>query len=192
MRFREQIGVAEADGWSGIVWEGAVRLCPARPLPVYRHLPSQTPHPTRDPRGHSYSAPHPFETKEPWELCEAYRFGIDLYHQGYLWESHEAWEALWRATGRNSAEGVFLQALIRNSAALLKYRVGNGRGTRQHGKAAWQLLRQAASLNPSRKAILGVDLGGLQDSVEACYRPLWESPDGFAAAGQPPRIVVLA
>ena len=101
----------------------AVRYAPGRPFPVYAFLPGRDPHPTRDPRGHSFGA----EAARPpclppgrWRESEAYLYGVDLYNHGYLWEAHEAWEGLWHASKSDADQAAFLQGLIQCAAAALK------------------------------------------------------------------------
>ncbi len=94
-----------------------------RPLPTYRHLPGKTPHPTRDPRGHSYDRPEPDLpdlNHENWAKCDEYLYGIDLFNEGYWWECHEVLEGLWHASGIGSEAGHVLQAVIQCAAAHLK------------------------------------------------------------------------
>lgn len=94
-----------------------------RPLPVYRHVPGRTPHPTRDPDGHSYglSAPElPDLNTHDWRRCEHYLFGIDLFNAGYWWECHEVLEGLWHAAGIGTPAAHVLQAVIQCAAAHLK------------------------------------------------------------------------
>jgi hypothetical protein len=121
----------------------------------------------------------------PWETCEAYRYGIDLYHQGYFWEAHEAWELLWRAAGRESVEGEFVQALIRNSAALLKAHTGNQRGTFRHSRAAFLLLGGVLDQRGAGSRVLGMDVMDLMDQMDACYGEIWDGGNGL---GAPPRL----
>lgn len=94
-----------------------------RPFPAYKHLPGQTPHPTRDPAGHSYGQAEPelpdLNVSE-WHDCEHYLFGIDLFNEGYWWECHEVLEGLWHASGIGSEAGHVLQAVIQCAAAHLK------------------------------------------------------------------------
>ena len=75
------------------------RYLPERPFPAYAFLPGRDPHPTRDPRGHSYAEPegepHTWRPDEEWRENQEYLFGCDLYNAGYLWEAHEAWEDIW-------------------------------------------------------------------------------------------------
>jgi len=97
-----------------------------RPLPAYRHVPGRTPHPTRDPEGHSFDRPAPDLSDLPdlnhenWRKSEEYLFGIDLFNEGYWWECHEVLEGLWRAAGVGSEAGHVLQAVIQCAAAHLK------------------------------------------------------------------------
>ena len=101
------------------------------PFPAYRYVPGRSPHPTRDVNGHSYGR-HPSEpagfTEDTWDRCDQYLFGIDLFNHGYWWEAHEAWEGCWRAAGRDTSTGRFVQALIQTSAACLKKFMGQSDG----------------------------------------------------------------
>ena len=94
-----------------------------RPLPAYRHLPGQTPHPTRHPEGHSCDLPEPDLpdlNHEDWRKSEEFLYGIDLFNEGYWWECHEVLEGLWHAAGIGSEAGHVLQAVIQCAAAHLK------------------------------------------------------------------------
>ena len=103
-----------------------------RPFPAYAFLPGRDPHPTRDPRGHSYSeareAPPPSVDPEGWEACPDYLYGVDLYNHGYLWEAHEAWEGLWHVSKHDPVQADFLQGLIQCAAACLKVPMEQPRG----------------------------------------------------------------
>ncbi len=100
------------------------RYLPERPFPAYAFLPGRDPHPTRDPRGHSYAepegAPHTWRSHEEWRENQEYLFGCDLYNAGYLWEAHEAWEDIWHPSKHDVIQADFLQGLIQCSAASLK------------------------------------------------------------------------
>jgi uncharacterized protein len=110
----------------------AARYLPARPFPAYAFLPGRDPHPTRDPRGHSFGseheAPAAYLAPERWSENEDYLFGVDLYNHGYLWEAHEAWEGLWHAARHDAEQAEFLQGLIQCAAASLKVTLGTPRG----------------------------------------------------------------
>ena len=98
-----------------------------RPFPAYRFVPGKTPHPTRDPHGHSYGVTEvqlgSFDPDD-WPACSRYLYGIDLFNYDYWWEAHEAWEAVWRAAGRQSTTGLFIQGLIQIAVARLKLHQG--------------------------------------------------------------------
>ena len=97
------------------------------PFPPYTFIPGQTPHPTRDPQGHSYGQEHVEHiafSQEAWEQCQSYLYGIDLFNHDYWWEAHEALEAVWVAAGRTTKTGYFIQGLIQIAVAQLKQHQG--------------------------------------------------------------------
>jgi uncharacterized protein len=100
-------------------------------LPAYRYVPGQSPHPTRDPDGHSFGKKNRVSqrlTKENWRTSTTYLFGIDLFNAGYYWEAHETWEQLWKLENQKSITALFLQGLIQISAGALKARLQNEEG----------------------------------------------------------------
>lgn len=108
------------------------RYAPARAFPPYAFLPGRDPHPTGDPRGHSYGVEdaHPPRYMAPasWRENEDYLFGCDLYNHGYLWEAHEAWEGLWHLARADADQADLLQGLIQCAAACLKIPMDQPRG----------------------------------------------------------------
>jgi uncharacterized protein len=143
------------------------RLLPDRPFPPYAYVPGDTPHPTRDPGGHSYGAE--FEIPEPpnpedWRGCREYLYGIDLFNHGFYWEAHEAWEGLWVACGRRGPTATYLQALISLAAAGLKARSGSAHGMRANAGKAVRLLESVARHAGShRTRYMGLDFRALAD-----------------------------
>lgn len=106
-----------------------VRYCSQRPFPPYRHVPGVTPHPIRDPQGHSHGLEEddcPVSLPAAWRQTEDYLYGVDLFNFAYWWEAHEAWEGLWNKTEDDCR--LFLQGLIQISAALIKYHMRQLRG----------------------------------------------------------------
>lgn len=97
-------------------------------LPSYRFVPRRSPHPTTDPRGHSYERPPPFEVAPMdgyrWWESPAYLYGCDLYNRGFWWEAHEAWEAVWQLADKESPERAGLQGLIQLANCHLKLHMG--------------------------------------------------------------------
>jgi hypothetical protein len=59
----------------------------------------------------------------PWS-GEAFLRGVELWNRGEFWEAHEAWEGPWRAAGRDTPLGRFLQGLILLAAAGVKHERG--------------------------------------------------------------------
>ena len=55
---------------------------------------------------------------------EAWIGGLRCFEQGYFWEAHELWEAVWMACPPNSGERVLVQAGIQLANAGLKARMG--------------------------------------------------------------------
>lgn len=128
-----------------------------QPFPPYRYVPGRSPHPTRDPQGHSFllSVSPRALSPETWRTCEQYLYAIDLFNHGYWWEAHEALEPFWRAAGRDSEAGRFLQGVIQLAAALLKDSMGLERPARRLATAA------CVKLLDTPKEMFGIDPAAL-------------------------------
>jgi hypothetical protein len=137
------------------------RLVPGRPFPAYAFLPGRDPHPTRDPRGHSYGAaegPGAYLAADDWRDNEDYLFGIDLYNHGYLWEAHEVWEGLWHAAKHDRAQADVLQGLIQCAAASLKIPMGQPTGLKSLTRLGTEKLeRTARAVGPEYMGLHLVD-----------------------------------
>lgn len=135
-----------------------------KPFPSYRFVPGRTPHPTRDPQGHSHGLQEPtlsgFEP-EQWFECEMYLFGIDLFNHHYWWEAHEAWEIVWKCVPRHSQSGLFLQGLIQITAAMLKTEQGLGRASERLARSG------IAKLGLAGKVYCGVDIPDFEANVRS-------------------------
>lgn len=167
----------------------------ARRLPPYRHVPGLTPHPVRDPAGHSHGvAPGALELSpealvEGWMDCEPYLYGVDLFNRAYFWEAHEAWEEVWNAVGHRTPPGRLLQGMIQVSAALLKRHLEVPRGAvGNFRKAGAHFDAVEASLGPT---VLGLDLRAWRSKVAALLEgrsgefPYIELVDGPGTASGP-------
>ena len=134
----------------------------SRPFPAYRHRPGLTPHPVRDPDGHSYEKTSANETvdEDSWFTSETYLFAIDLLNDGYYWEAHEELEGLWLTAGRDSPIGRFLQGIIQLAAALLKLEAGKTQSATKLCEAAAAKLREPA------QTYLGLDGERLAEQLE--------------------------
>ena len=100
------------------------RYAPDIKFPPYRHIPGITPHPTRDPQGHSYGVPEIKPKHMPvdqWKENKTYLHGIDLYNFSYWWECHETLEGLWHAAGRVTTQAQYYQGIIQIAAAHIKF-----------------------------------------------------------------------
>lgn len=136
----------------------------ARIFPAYRFVPGKTPHPVRDPEGHSYhkSAPQlpPFAADQ-WQACEEYLYGIDLFNHGYWWEAHEALEAVWVAAGRQTETGLFIQGLIQIAVAHLKRLQGFNDVARRMAQDGLDKMK------PIHGVLMGIDVDALRHEVRA-------------------------
>lgn len=153
----------------------------ARSFPAYRFVPGETPHPTRDPDGHSRgetTVPHAPWTPVEWRTLDAWRWAVDLFNHEYWWEAHEALEDLWNAADRTTDHARFAQSLVHLSAALLNRRRGHLEASRRQAARSLRGLRAARALGPR---VMGVDLRTLTADVRSA----------FFRGGPPPRIVLL-
>lgn len=128
---------------------GAVRLLPSTELPGYTFVPgTDTPHPIRDPRGHSYqrkSPPPRMLTPTNWAENRHYLLALDYFNHGFYWEAHEEWERLWRASGPDTPVGKFLKGLVKLSAAGVKVRENSIHGVRRHAASAGEVFADVAA-----------------------------------------------
>ena len=105
------------------------RLVPGAPLPPYSYVTGRFPHPTSDPRGHSYghaptagrrstrSSGAPGATICSAAICST---------TATTGKRHETWEAVWKACGRRGTPADFLKGLIKLAAAGVKSRARAG------------------------------------------------------------------
>jgi hypothetical protein len=143
-----------------------------RTLPPYSYVPGhEHPHPVTDPRGHLYGQSHSIPVSpeslaqlstEPasrrqslaalFAMNPQWLYALDLFNEGFYWESHESWESFWHALGRTSPEAQFVQGLIHLAAACVKIREGRPKGGRsthnepEHSWATWERHRLATQV----------------------------------------------
>jgi predicted metal-dependent hydrolase len=149
-----------------------------KPLPPYRYVRGVHPHPTRDPRGHSYIEATSHERHLPWHPDEwrtvsDWLYGVDLFHRFYFWEAHEAWEGLWTVMPRESAPALLLQGLIQIAAALLKLHGGQLHGMRILSESGLHKLQQVAAIHP---LLLGLDIPETMQEFASYFARLRSSP----------------
>src|SRR5688500_4814146 len=156
---------------------GSPRRYSLRPLPPYRFVPGETPHPTRDPCGHSFGVNTGVQgvwRLEDWRGLDEWLWAVDLFNLGYWWESHEALEALWHAAGRTTAPARFVQSLVHLSAACLNRRRVHPEAAKRQAARAVRGLRAArgvAALTAGRSGsvVMGIDLDRLIRDVEHSF-----------------------
>jgi len=129
------------------------RLLHSAELPNYTYIPgTETPHPIRDPRGHSHSRKGKTSkalVPEQWADNRSYLLAIDFFNHGFYWESHEEWERLWRASGADTLVGRFLKGLVKLSAAGVKVRERSIHGVRRHAASAGEVFADVAAESES-------------------------------------------
>lgn len=125
------------------------RLLPSADIPEYTFVPgTSSPHPVRDPKGHSYgkkARPPRALDAVTWAENRSYLLAIDLFNLGFYWESHEEWERLWRASGPDTTAGRFLKGLVKLSAAGVKVREHSIHGVRRHAASAGEVFADVAA-----------------------------------------------
>ncbi|MDE0554398.1 MAG: DUF309 domain-containing protein [Candidatus Poribacteria bacterium] len=152
------------------------RYCPQKPFPPYRHIPGVTPHPIRDPRGHSYRLEEEHDDDplppELWRENEDYLYGIDLYNFAYWWEAHEPWEGF--SHQAEDTYRLFLQGLIQVSASLIKYHSRMLRPLRTLSTAGRDKLRQVViECDDALGNYMGLDLPAFLEIADGFFAPFF-------------------
>jgi len=151
------------------------RLVPSRAFPAYTHIPSKTPHPTREAGGHGMEEWAEETTALDPGNCrkhERYLFGFDLLNHGYFWEAHDEWEACWHAVGRKGQTADLLKALIKLGAFGVALRQGKALVAQRHLKRATALFH---GFPEEAARSYGVSL----PRIKLCLAWLWMSLDGL-------------
>lgn len=97
------------------------RYLPSKPFPPYAFIPGKFPHPEKA-GGHMENEEVVVTplSEDSFLENEGYLYGIDLFNNGFYWESHVWWEALWNEAGRKGDTADFLKALIKLAAGGVK------------------------------------------------------------------------
>ena len=151
-------------------------------LPRSAHVPGTGTAPDREPLEAAKTWVRRPVRAEAWESDAAYRYGAALYVNGYFWEAHEVWEAVWMACPPNGAERRFLRGLIQLANAALKLRM-------ERPRAAVRLLREAieafseGSIPGTAATFMGVPLAPLRSAAGDLARGLNEAQSEPAVEG---------
>ena len=134
------------------------RFLPSDPLPAVTYVPGgPAPRPDAGDERRLSTDP-PAERFEPsvWRSSREFLRGADLFNQGFYWEAHEAWEALWHRAGRRGLTADFLKGLIKLAAAGVKAYEGREAGVRRHARRALELWAPHRASGDETWAALGV------------------------------------
>ncbi|MCF8058875.1 MAG: DUF309 domain-containing protein [Bacteriovoracaceae bacterium] len=117
------------------------RYLPQWELPPYAFIPGKHPHPEKK-GGHMENTEVSVEPLDPTSPLEnkAFLYGLDLFNNGYYWESHVWWEALWNKAGRKGELADFLKALIKLAAGGVKINLDQKPVSQGHIDRALELL----------------------------------------------------
>jgi len=103
-----------------------------------------------------------------------YLAGLRLYHLGRYWDSHEAWEEVWR-----ESEGPvrhFYQGLIQIDAAIIHTQRGHW------GGVANLLARSLSHLEQCPDELLGMDVARLRHQLRAYRREILALKESYKQA----------
>lgn len=89
-------------------------------LPGQAHVPGRNARHREDYFDGVKTSAQPGMTADALSQSDAFRAGFVCYDEGYFWEAHEVWEAVWMATAPNSHARHFVQALIQLANGQLK------------------------------------------------------------------------
>lgn len=107
----------------------------------------------------------------PADYDPRYLRGIELFNDCDFFESHEAWEDLWKDYQGPSRK--FYQGLIQAAVALHHFGNGNIRGAK---KLYFGSLGYLAPFRPQHK---GIDLDKFLDQMRACFVEIIDSAEEF-------------
>lgn len=155
----------------------------ARPrLPLGAYTPGQAGAPDREPLEAAKRTINGPMRRELWAHHTAYRYGAKLCTDGFFWEAHEVWEAVWLTCAPNSAERHLLRGLIQIANAALKLRMGRPAAARRLFVDAGGWLAEARRATDGQGSLLGIDLDLTERSVAALATRLAAVPPPAAPA----------
>lgn len=96
---------------------------------------------------------------------KAWQTGLEWLRDGYYWEAHELFEAVWMALPEDAPERQMVQALIQVANGHLKFRMGRPEAARRVVERANAHLRACRSSGKS--VLLGIDIESLAEQVAA-------------------------
>lgn len=164
------------------------RLLPTVDLPDYTFVPgTETPHPIRDPKGHSYGRKGRTSkalTPDNWAENRNYLLAIDYFNLGYYWEAHDEFERLLRVSDPETLAGRFLKGLVKMAAAGMKVRERSIHGVRRHAASAGEVFADVAA-EVGTDHFCGLEFTALQFAADRAAQLSYKQE---LPAGQPIRV----
>jgi hypothetical protein len=154
-------------------------------LPARRHIPGAGTEPDRAPLEAAKALVRRPVVADGWEANEPYRYGAALCLNGFFWEAHEVWEAVWLACPPNSRERRLLRALIQVANAALKLAMGRANAGRRLLAEAEELIGECRTAGVET-SFMGLDLRTLKRAVaEAAQAARGEERPNVSALMRP-------
>jgi len=136
------------------------------PLPPYAYVPGRTPRHDEGRWDEVRATVEPGMDADELAASPAFTAGMAFFENGYFWEAHEVWEAVWMACPPNSAEHRFVQALIQLANAELKLAMERPRAALRLCAIAEAHLEEAASGGAAD--LFGVRVAWVRDRLAEC------------------------
>ncbi|MCR9122384.1 MAG: DUF309 domain-containing protein [Phyllobacteriaceae bacterium] len=136
------------------------------PLPPYAHVPGRNARHEEGRWDDVRATAEPGMGAEALAASPAFIAGMDFFENGFFWEAHEVWEAVWMACPPNSAEHRFVQALIQLANAELKLAMEKPKAATRLCAIAEALLSEAA--RGGHDQVLGVGVPWLEGAIGQC------------------------
>lgn len=159
------------------------RYIPEWSFPSYIFIPGVNAHPKKEGghmEGQGDPVADPIDLNHPQDN-KFLRYSFDLYNNGYFWESHVYFEALWNAHGRTGSAADFLKAMIKLGAAGVKLQINQPENASVHLLRAKELIESV--MNVEGSIFLGFDLKELIGKIDSVLelgaltivlQPLWD------------------
>lgn len=142
------------------------RYIPEWPLPPYVFIPGVNAHPEKA-GGYMHGKKLMSDSiNQARPLSNQYFcYALDLFNQGFYWESHVYFEVLWNMHGRQGAIADFLKALIKLGAAGVKFKLEQNAAATGHLARALELFESVKHTHGEE--ILGFELEALINQVKS-------------------------
>lgn len=136
------------------------------PLPPHAHVPGRNARHAEGRWDDVRATAEPGMDAGALAASPAFAAGMDFFENGFFWEAHEVWEAVWMACPPNSAEHRFVQALIQLANAELKLAMDRPKAAQRLCGIAATHLSEAA--RGGRDQVLGVGVPWLEGAIGHC------------------------